>query len=90
MSAMEVATWYQPYPGAVAVHEACIAYKLPILRSMDHGLFIHGSHMIMMHSGTRLLGHRSIGAWVSGGQESAFAHQSFHHHNNFRRGGWSG
>jgi len=40
------------------------ADKLVIIRSMHHELFIHGSAMIMMHSGTRLLGHPSIGAWV--------------------------
>jgi hypothetical protein len=40
------------------------ADKLAIIRSMHHELFIHGSAMIMMHSGTRLLGHPSIGAWV--------------------------
>lgn len=40
------------------------ADKLVIIRSMHHELFIHGSAMIMMHSGTRLLGHPSIGAWM--------------------------
>lgn len=40
------------------------ADKLAIIRSVHHELFIHGSAMIMMHSGTRLLGHPSIGAWV--------------------------
>lgn len=40
------------------------ADKLAIIRSMHHELFIHGSAMIMMHSGTSLLGHPSIGAWV--------------------------
>ena len=40
------------------------ADKLAIIRSMHHELFIHGSAMIMMHSGTRLLGHPSIGAWA--------------------------
>lgn len=40
------------------------ADKLAVIRSMHHDLFIHGSAMIMMHSGTRLLGHPSIGAWV--------------------------
>ena len=40
------------------------ADRLAIIRSMHHELFIHGSAMIMMHSGTRLLGHPSIGAWV--------------------------
>ena len=40
------------------------ADKLAIIRSMHHELFIHGSAMIMTHSGTRLLGHPSIGSWV--------------------------
>ena len=40
------------------------ADKLAIIRSLHHELFIHGSAMIMVHSGTRLLGHPSIGAWV--------------------------
>ena len=40
------------------------ADKLAIIRSMHHDLFIHGSAMIMMHSGTQLLGHPSAGAWV--------------------------
>jgi hypothetical protein len=40
------------------------ADKLAIIRSMHHELFIHGSAMTMMHSGTQLLGHPSIGAWV--------------------------
>jgi len=40
------------------------ADKLAIIRSLHHELFIHGSAMIMMHSGTRLLGHPSIGAWM--------------------------
>ena len=40
------------------------ADKLAIIRSLHHDLFIHGSAMIMMHSGTRLLGHPSTGAWV--------------------------
>ena len=40
------------------------ADKLAIVRSLHHELFIHGSAMIMMHSGTRLLGHPSVGAWV--------------------------
>ena len=43
------------------------ADRLAIVRSMHHELFIHGSAMIMMHSGTRLLGHPSIGAWVTYG-----------------------
>ena len=37
------------------------ADKLAIIRSMHHQLFIHGSAMIMMNSGTQLLGHPSIG-----------------------------
>tara|TARA_B100001123_G_scaffold384183_1_gene456784 strand:- start:2126 stop:3355 length:1230 start_codon:yes stop_codon:yes gene_type:complete len=40
------------------------ADKLAIIRSLHHELFIHGSAMIMTHSGTRLLGHPSIGSWV--------------------------
>jgi len=40
------------------------ADRLAIVRSMHHELFIHGSAMIMMHSGTQLLGHPSVGAWV--------------------------
>ncbi len=40
------------------------ADKLAVIRSLHHDLFIHGSAMIMMHSGTRLLGHPSVGAWV--------------------------
>ncbi len=45
-------------------HLARHADKLAIVRSMHHDLFIHGSAMIMMHSGTQLLGHPSAGAWV--------------------------
>lgn len=40
------------------------ADRMVIIRSMHHELFIHGSAMTMMHSGTQLLGHPSIGAWV--------------------------
>lgn len=40
------------------------ADKLAVIRSMHHELFIHGSAMIMVHSGTSLLGHPSVGAWV--------------------------
>lgn len=45
-------------------HLAEHADKLAIIRSLHHELFIHGSAMIMTHSGTRLLGHPSIGSWV--------------------------
>jgi len=45
-------------------HLAGHADKLAIIRSLHHELFIHGSAMIMTHSGTRLLGHPSIGSWV--------------------------
>jgi hypothetical protein len=45
-------------------HLAEHADKLAVIRSMHHELFIHGSAMIMMHSGTQLLGHPSVGAWV--------------------------
>ena len=43
------------------------ADKLAVIRSMHHELFIHGSAMVMMHSGTRLLGHPTVGAWVTYG-----------------------
>ncbi|MCH2201908.1 MAG: DUF1501 domain-containing protein [Fuerstiella sp.] len=43
------------------------ADHLAVVRSMHHELFIHGSAMIMMHSGTRLLAHPTIGAWVTYG-----------------------
>ena len=43
------------------------ADKLAIVRSVYHDLFIHGPAMVMMHSGTSLLGHPSIGAWVTYG-----------------------
>ena len=43
------------------------ADKLAIIRSMYHDLFIHGSAIVMMHSGTQLLGHPSVGAWVTYG-----------------------
>ena len=40
------------------------ADKLAVIRSCYHELFIHGSALTLMHSGTRLLGHPSVGAWV--------------------------
>ena len=40
------------------------ADKLAIIRSCHHELFIHGSALTMMNSGTQLLGHPSAGAWV--------------------------
>ncbi|MCH2212546.1 MAG: DUF1501 domain-containing protein [Fuerstiella sp.] len=43
------------------------ADRLAVVRSMHHELFIHGSAMIMMHSGTRLLAHPTVGAWVTYG-----------------------
>ena len=43
------------------------ADRLAVIRSMHHELFIHGSAMIMMHSGTRLLAHPTIGSWVTYG-----------------------
>ena len=39
------------------------ADKLAVIRSCYHELFIHGSALTMMHSGTRLLGHPSVGSW---------------------------
>ncbi len=49
---------------SVFPHLAKHADKLAIIRSLHHELFIHGSAMIMVHSGTQLLGHPSVGAWV--------------------------
>ncbi len=43
------------------------ADKLAVIRSCYHELFIHGSALTMMHSGTRLLGHPSTGSWVTYG-----------------------
>lgn len=43
------------------------ADRLAVIRSMHHELFIHGSAMIMMHSGTRLLAHPTVGSWVTYG-----------------------
>ncbi len=43
------------------------ADRLAVIRSMHHELFIHGSAMILMHSGTRLLGHPTVGSWVTYG-----------------------
>lgn len=43
------------------------ADRLAVIRSMYHELFIHGSAMILMHSGTRLLGHPTVGSWVTYG-----------------------
>ncbi len=40
------------------------ADKLAVIRSCYHDLFIHGSALTMMNSGTRLLGHPSVGAWI--------------------------
>jgi len=48
-------------------HLAKHADKLAVIRSCHHELFIHGSALTMMHSGTRLLGHPSAGAWVTYG-----------------------
>ena len=43
------------------------ADKLAVIRSCYHDLFIHGSAITLMNSGTQLLGHPSVGAWVSYG-----------------------
>jgi hypothetical protein len=48
-------------------HLATQADKLAVIRSCYHELFIHGSALTMMHSGTRLLGHPSVGSWVTYG-----------------------
>ncbi len=43
------------------------ADKLAVIRSCYHDLFIHGSAITLMSSGTQLLGHPSVGAWVTYG-----------------------
>ncbi|MBA62273.1 MAG: hypothetical protein CMJ76_07890 [Planctomycetaceae bacterium] len=48
-------------------HLATQADKLAVIRSCYHELFIHGSALTMMHSGTRLLGHPSVGSWITYG-----------------------
>ena len=40
---------------------------LAVIRSCYHELFIHGSALTMMHTGTRRLGHPSVGSWVTYG-----------------------
>ncbi|MBI81827.1 MAG: hypothetical protein CMJ81_01395 [Planctomycetaceae bacterium] len=40
------------------------ADKLAVIRSCYHELFVHGSALTMMHSGTRLMAHPSVGSWV--------------------------
>ena len=46
------------------------ADKLAVIRSCHHELFIHGSALTMMHSGTRLMAHPSVGSWVVYGMGS--------------------
>ena len=43
------------------------ADQLAVIRSCYHELFIHGSALTMMHTGTRLLGHPSAGSWITYG-----------------------
>ena len=43
------------------------ADKLAVIRSCYHELFIHGSALNMMDSGSPLLGHPSVGSWVTYG-----------------------
>ena len=43
------------------------ADKLAVIRSCHHDLFIHGSALTIMNTGTRLLGHPSVGSWVTYG-----------------------
>jgi len=40
------------------------ADKLAVIRSCYHELFIHGTALTMMHTGTRLMAHPSVGSWV--------------------------
>ena len=48
-------------------HLAEHADELAVIRSCYHDLFIHGSAITLMQSGTVLLGHPSVGSWVSYG-----------------------
>ncbi|MBP87624.1 MAG: sulfatase [Planctomycetaceae bacterium] len=43
------------------------ADKLAVIRSVYHDLFIHGSALTMMHTGTQVLAHPSVGSWVTYG-----------------------
>lgn len=43
------------------------ADRLAVIRSCHHELFIHGSALTLMHSGTRLMAHPSVGSWVTYG-----------------------
>ena len=43
------------------------ADKLAVIRSCHHELFIHGTALTMMHTGTRLMAHPSVGSWVTYG-----------------------
>ena len=43
------------------------ADRLAVIRSCYHELFIHGSALTLMHSGTRLMAHPSVGSWVTYG-----------------------
>src|SRR5262249_52900560 len=45
---------------SVATH----ADRLAVIRSCYHDLFIHGPALSLMHSGSVLLGHPSVGSWV--------------------------
>jgi hypothetical protein len=45
-------------------HVAAFADDLAIVRSCYHDLFIHGPALSLLHSGSVLLGHPSIGSWV--------------------------
>lgn len=40
------------------------ADRLAVVRSCYHDLFIHGPALSLMHSGSVLLGHPSVGSWV--------------------------
>jgi hypothetical protein len=48
-------------------HIARFADDLAVIRSCHHESFIHGPALSLMHSGSLLLGHPSVGSWVVSG-----------------------
>lgn len=48
----------------IFTHTARHADRLAVIRSCHHESFIHGPALSLMHTGSLLLGHPSVGAWV--------------------------
>ena len=48
-----------------------MADDLAVVRSCYHESFIHGPALALLHSGSLLLGHPSVGSWVVSGLGSA-------------------